>query len=89
MLLHSAWNSMGADFLATYVLVQVPIFLLAVMVKANTTPSTGPSKCFRAKSGSVSSPRDLANLLDHRRLIFGGEQGIVQPRGGPRHRPKN
>ncbi|MET1021284.1 MAG: PrsW family intramembrane metalloprotease [Arthrobacter sp.] len=32
MLLHSAWNSMGADFLATYVLVQVPIFLLAVVV---------------------------------------------------------
>ena len=32
MLLHSAWNSMGADFLATYVLVQVPIFLLAVLV---------------------------------------------------------
>ncbi|MGO4190486.1 PrsW family intramembrane metalloprotease [Arthrobacter sp. YAF17] len=32
MLLHSAWNSMGADFLATYVMVQVPIFLLAVVV---------------------------------------------------------
>ncbi|WP_145379434.1 PrsW family glutamic-type intramembrane protease, partial [Staphylococcus epidermidis] len=32
MLLHSAWNSMGADFLAQYVLVQVPIFLLAVLV---------------------------------------------------------
>jgi RsiW-degrading membrane proteinase PrsW (M82 family) len=32
MLLHSAWNSMGTDFLATYVLVQVPIFLLAVTV---------------------------------------------------------
>ena len=32
MLLHSAWNSMGEDFLAQYVLVQVPIFLLAVLV---------------------------------------------------------
>ncbi|BCW67232.1 hypothetical protein NicSoilB4_19950 [Arthrobacter sp. NicSoilB4] len=32
MLLHSAWNRMGADFLATYLLVQVPIFLLAVLV---------------------------------------------------------
>ncbi|MGP4032071.1 PrsW family intramembrane metalloprotease [Pseudarthrobacter sp. 1C304] len=32
MLLHSAWNSMGANFLATYILVQVPIFLLAVLV---------------------------------------------------------
>ena len=30
MLLHSGWNSMGQDFLAQYVLVQVPIFLLAV-----------------------------------------------------------
>ena len=32
MLLHSAWNSMGENFLAQYVLVQVPIFLLAVLV---------------------------------------------------------
>ena len=32
MLLHSAWNSMGQDFLAQYVLVQVPIFLLTVLV---------------------------------------------------------
>ena len=32
MLLHSGWNSMGQDFLAQYVLVQVPIFLLAVLV---------------------------------------------------------
>jgi hypothetical protein len=32
MLLHSGWNSMGQDFLAQYVLVQVPIFLLAALV---------------------------------------------------------
>ena len=32
MLLHSGWNSMGEDFLGRYVLVQVPIFLLAVLV---------------------------------------------------------
>ncbi|MGY2746407.1 PrsW family intramembrane metalloprotease [Pseudarthrobacter sp. O4] len=32
MLLHSGWNSMGQDFLARYILVQVPIFLLAVVV---------------------------------------------------------
>ena len=32
MLLHSAWNSMGRDFLGQYVMVQVPIFLLAVLV---------------------------------------------------------
>lgn len=32
MLLHSAWNSMGENFLAQYLLVQVPIFLLAVLV---------------------------------------------------------
>jgi RsiW-degrading membrane proteinase PrsW (M82 family) len=32
MLLHSGWNSMGGDFLAQYILVQVPIFLLAVLV---------------------------------------------------------
>ena len=32
MLLHSAWNSMGRDFLGRYVMVQVPIFLLAVLV---------------------------------------------------------
>lgn len=32
MLLHSAWNRMGQDFLAQYLLVQVPIFLLAVLV---------------------------------------------------------
>jgi RsiW-degrading membrane proteinase PrsW (M82 family) len=32
VLLHSAWNSMGQDFLARYLLVQVPIFLLAVVV---------------------------------------------------------
>jgi RsiW-degrading membrane proteinase PrsW (M82 family) len=32
MLLHSAWNSMGRDFLSRYVMVQVPIFLLAVLV---------------------------------------------------------
>jgi RsiW-degrading membrane proteinase PrsW (M82 family) len=32
MLLHSAWNSMGPDFLGQYVMVQVPIFLLAVLV---------------------------------------------------------
>ncbi|WP_211880196.1 PrsW family intramembrane metalloprotease [Pseudarthrobacter albicanus] len=32
MLLHSGWNSMGQDFLAQYILVQVPIFLLAVVV---------------------------------------------------------
>jgi len=32
MLLHSGWNRMGQDFLAQYVLVQVPIFLLAVLV---------------------------------------------------------
>ncbi|MDQ1594133.1 MAG: protease PrsW [Arthrobacter pascens] len=30
MVLHNRWNSMGQDFLAQYVLVQVPIFLLAV-----------------------------------------------------------
>ncbi|SDL30975.1 Membrane proteinase PrsW, cleaves anti-sigma factor RsiW, M82 family [Arthrobacter sp. ov407] len=32
MLLHSAWNRMGQDFLAQYLLVQVPIFLVAVLV---------------------------------------------------------
>lgn len=32
MLLHSGWNSMGQDFLAQYLLVQVPIFVLAVLV---------------------------------------------------------
>ncbi len=32
MLLHSGWNSMGPDFLAQYVFVQVPIFLAAVLV---------------------------------------------------------
>ncbi|MCX6500477.1 MAG: PrsW family glutamic-type intramembrane protease [Arthrobacter sp.] len=32
MLLHSGWNSMGQDFLAQYIVVQVPIFLLAVLV---------------------------------------------------------
>ncbi|MEO3933391.1 PrsW family intramembrane metalloprotease [Micrococcaceae bacterium Sec7.4] len=32
MLLHSGWNSMGRNFLAQYLLVQVPIFLLAVLV---------------------------------------------------------
>ena len=31
------------------------------MVKANTTPSTGPSKCLRASSRISSRPRDLAN----------------------------
>jgi RsiW-degrading membrane proteinase PrsW (M82 family) len=34
MILHSTWNSMGQDFLAQYVLVQVPIFLLAAAVVA-------------------------------------------------------
>ncbi|WP_226761370.1 PrsW family intramembrane metalloprotease, partial [Arthrobacter sp. SO3] len=32
MLLHSGWNGMGQNFLAQYLLVQVPIFLLAVLV---------------------------------------------------------
>ena len=32
MLLHSGWNSMGRDFLAQYIMVQVPIFLVAVLV---------------------------------------------------------
>lgn len=32
MVLHSGWNSMGQDFLAQYILVQVPIFLLAMLV---------------------------------------------------------
>ncbi|HSN38308.1 MAG TPA: PrsW family intramembrane metalloprotease [Arthrobacter sp.] len=32
MLLHSGWNSMGQNFLAQYLLVQVPTFLLAVLV---------------------------------------------------------
>ncbi|WP_346960208.1 PrsW family intramembrane metalloprotease [uncultured Arthrobacter sp.] len=32
MALHSGWNSMGQDFLAQYILVQVPLFLLAVLV---------------------------------------------------------
>lgn len=32
MILHSTWNSMGQAFLAQYVFVQVPIFLLAVAV---------------------------------------------------------
>jgi RsiW-degrading membrane proteinase PrsW (M82 family) len=31
MILHNRWNSMGQDFLAQYVLVQIPIFLLAVV----------------------------------------------------------
>ena len=31
MLLHNRWNSMGAGFLAEYVLIQVPIFVLAVV----------------------------------------------------------
>lgn len=31
MLLHSGWNSMGQNFLAQYLLVQVPTFLLAVL----------------------------------------------------------
>ena len=30
MFLHNRWNSMGQDFLVEYVVVQVPIFLLAV-----------------------------------------------------------
>ncbi|MDR6505861.1 PrsW family intramembrane metalloprotease [Arthrobacter oryzae] len=32
MFLHSMWNSMGQDFLVTYIVVQVPIFVLAVIV---------------------------------------------------------
>ncbi len=32
MFLHSRWNSMGQDFLAQYIVVQVPIFVLAVVV---------------------------------------------------------
>jgi RsiW-degrading membrane proteinase PrsW (M82 family) len=32
MFLHSMWNSMGQDFLVTYIVVQVPIFVLAVVV---------------------------------------------------------
>jgi RsiW-degrading membrane proteinase PrsW (M82 family) len=32
IILHSTWNRMGQDFLAQYVLVQVPIFLLAAVV---------------------------------------------------------
>jgi hypothetical protein len=32
MLLHTGWNSMGRDFLAQYVFVQVPIFFLAALV---------------------------------------------------------
>jgi hypothetical protein len=32
MILHSQWNSMGQDFLAQYILVQVPIFVLAIIV---------------------------------------------------------
>jgi RsiW-degrading membrane proteinase PrsW (M82 family) len=32
MILHSMWNSMGQDFLVQYILVQVPIFVLAVVV---------------------------------------------------------
>ncbi|WP_427131385.1 PrsW family intramembrane metalloprotease [Pseudarthrobacter sp. S9] len=32
MLLHSSWNSMGRNFLAQYLVVQVPIFLVAVLV---------------------------------------------------------
>ncbi|WP_104060727.1 PrsW family intramembrane metalloprotease [Arthrobacter sp. 4R501] len=31
MLLHNRWNSMGAGFLSEYILVQVPIFVLAVV----------------------------------------------------------
>jgi uncharacterized membrane protein len=31
MLLHNRWNSMGQGFLAEYILIQVPIFLLAVI----------------------------------------------------------
>jgi len=31
MFLHSMWNSMGQDFLVQYILVQVPIFVLAVV----------------------------------------------------------
>jgi protease PrsW len=31
MILHNRWNSMGQDFLAQYVLVQIPIFVLAVV----------------------------------------------------------
>lgn len=32
IILHSMWNSMGQDFLAQYILVQLPIFALAVVV---------------------------------------------------------
>jgi RsiW-degrading membrane proteinase PrsW (M82 family) len=32
MILHSMWNSMGQDFLVQYIVVQVPIFVLAVVV---------------------------------------------------------
>ena len=32
MFLHSMWNSMGQDFLVEYIVVQVPIFVLAVVV---------------------------------------------------------
>nr|WP_251042469.1 PrsW family intramembrane metalloprotease [Arthrobacter sp. ISL-69] len=32
MFLHSMWNSMGQDFLVQYIVVQVPIFVLAVVV---------------------------------------------------------
>lgn len=31
MILHNRWNSMGAGFLAEYILIQVPIFVLAVV----------------------------------------------------------
>ena len=32
ILLHGGWNSMGQDFVARYVLIQVPIFLLTLLV---------------------------------------------------------
>lgn len=32
MILHSQWNSMGQNFIAQYIFVQVPIFVLAVVV---------------------------------------------------------
>ncbi len=85
MLLHSAWNSMGEDFLAQYVLVQVPIFLLAVLVDraaAGRGAPAHPPAAQGIRGGGLVHRGRGGDAGHRRRAAFGPALGQVR-RPGP------
>jgi hypothetical protein len=98
MFLHSMWNSMGQDFLVQYILVQVPIFVLAVVAIVLLRVAENRLTRQRLKEYAAAgwfTPPEVAMLATRQRppcrrplgkAVWPGPANEVVPAGGHRAR---